>query len=273
MSEHLSAWIPVATQVLLAQVVLGSLLVAALAAALRWVPRLDAATRHTLWITALVCLLLLPFAPLAAALLGPRPASGPAATIPGDTTGNAQAIVAAAAPPAASGSAPARFQGAPGAPGPITRWRQTAEPLLAVWLAAWVGLAAWRLLRLGLGYLEARRLHRRGEDAPDLQRQVDELVGRHRLRRRPEVRLVDGIAGPISMGLARPWIGWPAGRARGCEAATRHALLHELAHVARHDTLAVLVQRLAEALLVLSPAVWYVSRRLELERESASDDW
>ncbi|MEI9970671.1 MAG: M56 family metallopeptidase [Ignavibacteriota bacterium] len=49
-------------------------------------------------------------------------------------------------------------------------------------------------------------------------------------------------------------------------------LLHELAHVARHDYLVNLLQSLVEGLLFYHPAVWWVSRAVRTERENCCDD-
>ena len=52
-----------------------------------------------------------------------------------------------------------------------------------------------------------------------------------------------------------------------------HAILtHELAHLRRYDHLVNLLQRVVEALLFFHPAVWYVSRRISIERENCCDD-
>ncbi len=47
---------------------------------------------------------------------------------------------------------------------------------------------------------------------------------------------------------------------------------HELAHIRRFDLLVNLLQRFVEAMLFFHPAVWYVSRRINIERENATDD-
>ena len=49
-------------------------------------------------------------------------------------------------------------------------------------------------------------------------------------------------------------------------------LLHELAHVRRYDLVANVLQRIVESLLFFHPAVWWLSRRVSLERENACDD-
>jgi hypothetical protein len=49
-------------------------------------------------------------------------------------------------------------------------------------------------------------------------------------------------------------------------------LLHELAHIRRHDYLVNLIQTATETLLFYHPAVWWVSRRVRVEREYCCDD-
>jgi len=48
-------------------------------------------------------------------------------------------------------------------------------------------------------------------------------------------------------------------------------LVHELAHIRRHDYLVNVVQSVVEALLFYHPAVWWVSRQVRLERECCCD--
>jgi hypothetical protein len=50
-------------------------------------------------------------------------------------------------------------------------------------------------------------------------------------------------------------------------------VVHEWAHVQRRDDLARLAQRLVVALAGLHPAVWWIERQLNVERETACDDW
>ena len=49
-------------------------------------------------------------------------------------------------------------------------------------------------------------------------------------------------------------------------------LAHELAHIRRHDYLVNVLQMLAETLFFYHPAVWWVSRRIRIERELCCDD-
>src|SRR5439155_16249804 len=47
---------------------------------------------------------------------------------------------------------------------------------------------------------------------------------------------------------------------------------HELAHIRRHDYAVNVVQTIAETLLFYHPAVWWLSRRIRIEREHCCDD-
>ena len=49
-------------------------------------------------------------------------------------------------------------------------------------------------------------------------------------------------------------------------------LAHELAHIRRHDYLVNLLQVVIETALFYHPAVWWVSRRIRIERENCCDD-
>ncbi len=58
----------------------------------------------------------------------------------------------------------------------------------------------------------------------------------------------------------------------GNEGELEQVLRHELAHVNRRDDWGNLWQQIIEAGLFFHPAVWWISRRLSLEREIACDD-
>ena len=50
-------------------------------------------------------------------------------------------------------------------------------------------------------------------------------------------------------------------------------VVHEWAHVQRRDDVGRLIQVAVRAIAGLHPAVWWIDRRLQLEREAACDDW
>ncbi len=78
---------------------------------------------------------------------------------------------------------------------------------------------------------------------------------------------------PIVIGHFRPLILLPASALTGLTPGQLEAILiHELSHIRRYDYLVNLVQAFIETLLFYHPAVWWVSRRIRIERENCCDD-
>ncbi len=74
------------------------------------------------------------------------------------------------------------------------------------------------------------------------------------------------------IGWWRPVILLPIGALAGLTPAQADAILvHELAHIRRHDYLVNGLQHAAETLLFYHPAVWWLSRRMRIEREHCCD--
>ena len=78
---------------------------------------------------------------------------------------------------------------------------------------------------------------------------------------------------PTVIGWLKPVVLLPASALAGLTPRQLEAILaHELAHIRRHDYLVNLLQTLVETLLFYHPAVWWLSRRIRVERENCCDD-
>ena len=78
---------------------------------------------------------------------------------------------------------------------------------------------------------------------------------------------------PAVLGVFRPVVILPASMLTRLPPAQVEAiLLHELAHIRRHDFLVNLLQTLAETLFFFHPAMWWISGKIRVERENCCDD-
>lgn len=143
--------------------------------------------------------------------------------------------------------------------------------IVGVWLAG-VGVFG---LRLAGGWIVARRLARQAvrPAAAEIQRLAVAVAERLGVRRAVTVLESSLVAVPVMVGWLKPVIVLPAAALAGLTPDQLESLIaHELAHVRRHDFLVNLLQSIVEALLFYHPAVWWVSRRVRMERERCCDD-
>ena len=78
---------------------------------------------------------------------------------------------------------------------------------------------------------------------------------------------------PIVVGYIKPVILLPTTLVTGMPTSQLEAILaHELAHIRRHDFVINMLQTLIETLFFYHPAVWWLSRRIRVEREHCCDD-
>ncbi len=124
-------------------------------------------------------------------------------------------------------------------------------------------------------WLAARRLRRTGVcvvPAP-LQERMRLLADKMRVSK-PVMLLESCLTDvPVVIGYFRPVVLLPLGLVTGLRPEQVEAILiHELAHIRRHDYLVNLLQSCVEGLLFYHPAVWWVSHVIRTERENCCDD-
>jgi beta-lactamase regulating signal transducer with metallopeptidase domain len=149
--------------------------------------------------------------------------------------------------------------------------------LPAFWAAAlfvlWIAVAAVALARVVAGVWQVRQIRRSCAEIP-VSELDPALVGLLAENRRPIRLLVSDKAHvPAALGFRNPAIVLPAWTLRDLTAdQLRPVLIHELAHLRRHDDWTNLLQKTVRAILFFHPAVWWIDARLSLEREMACDD-
>ena len=121
-----------------------------------------------------------------------------------------------------------------------------------------------RLCRVDVGEIN--------EENP-LRRRMETLADRLGIRRAIRLLQSKRVSTPMVIGWIRPVVLVPVGIMTGLSPSGLDAILaHELAHIRRHDYLVNVLQVLIETLLFYHPTVWWLSRRIRLEREYCCDD-
>ena len=131
------------------------------------------------------------------------------------------------------------------------------------------------LVRFVSGVLQLRRLGTRGlQEAPArLVAFTDNWRKYLSIARSVRVAVSSRISVPMMMGALRPVILLPLSAVSDLSADELEAiLLHELAHIKRHDYLVNIVQSAIEALMFFNPFVWLASSIVRREREHCCDD-
>jgi len=144
----------------------------------------------------------------------------------------------------------------------------------ALALAIWAAGGLFVLLPYLAGLLAVRRLERRSrplDGSTALAAIGRELTGLLGIARGVRLRLA-GAAPPMTFGVFRPVVLLPEEATAWPENKQRALLLHELAHVKRHDFVTHAAGRLALALHWFNPLAWLAAARLRAEREHACDD-
>jgi beta-lactamase regulating signal transducer with metallopeptidase domain len=198
---------------------------------------------------------------------GQQPAlsGAPAPAPPAAAEGGGDAA-APSPPPAAGTSASASPSPAPAAATRI-RW---PDVFVGVYLVG----ALLLLAKVAAEHLVVRRYARRARPAASgewklLLRSVAAAFG---VRREVVLLRSAGHAMPLTWGVVRPFVLIPTDADEWPPSRRQAVLLHEIAHVARHDCLTQTLAAIACALYWPHPGIWWAAHRLRIERELACDD-
>jgi beta-lactamase regulating signal transducer with metallopeptidase domain len=149
------------------------------------------------------------------------------------------------------------------------------EPLLPTVMLVWIIGVTMLSLRLLTGWIWVQRLRTHGATpAADAWRRMAARLSR-RLHIARAITLLEStlVDVPTVIGWLKPVVLLPASALGALSPPQLELILaHELAHIRRHDYLVNLLQTLVETLLFYHPAVWWLSRRIRIERENCCDD-
>jgi TonB family protein len=145
-------------------------------------------------------------------------------------------------------------------------------PYVAILWLATITLLSGKLI---LEIYNVNHLPQKNTIAPsqELQARFEELAKQIQVRITPRLLISLKVEVPMAIGWLKPVILLPANMLSGLSTPQLEMLLlHELAHIRRHDYLVNFFQTLVEILLFFHPAVHWVSKQMRNEREYCSDD-
>jgi beta-lactamase regulating signal transducer with metallopeptidase domain len=222
----------------------GTAVACAAALVLRAVPRVNAATRHAVWWLALAAVLALP-----AAHVVP---SATAVTLATDGIGRADAAIGLLLVPA------------------------IPEPVVTGALLLWMLMAVSGFFQVTRGCLAVSRLkHTSAPFDPAREARLPMwTAARSSGWRQVELRTSEDRAGACALGLGRPGVilVFRSLADELSDAALDEIVMHERAHLERCDDWLRLLQAVVLSVAGLHPAVRFLSRQIDIDREAACDD-
>ncbi|HEY4439087.1 MAG TPA: pentapeptide repeat-containing protein [Candidatus Elarobacter sp.] len=271
------AVVGVALRAIVASIILGGVLGLGVFAATRLLA-LTAATRHALWTMALLATAIMPVAGVGVSVARGLTAEAPLPLTPFPKT---SAPIHLLPPPHISKvtrTAPRETTAPPTDRLAVARglagWQPKVSRTIALGIVgAWMLGALIGLIGLLLSVLRVRGLKKRS--SPLEGALADELPWLTEVGPGREIylRLSYEIETPVAIGFRRPVILIPTELATvDGLTAIEPLVLHEHAHLRRYDDWTNMLQRVIERIFWFNPILWYVGRRIALEREIASDD-
>src|SRR6266850_1917672 len=151
-----------------------------------------------------------------------------------------------------------------------------SSPDALPWLVeAWLIGVAFFSLRTAGGFLLLERQQRKQSIVVngrllEICHTLQDRLGLNRAIRFCECQWLEA---PAVIGWFRPVVLLPLTALTGLSEAQLHAVIaHELAHIKRLDSFVNAFQVVVETLLFYHPAVWWLNKRIRLERENCCDD-
>ncbi len=139
----------------------------------------------------------------------------------------------------------------------------------------WIFGVFFLIVKILSEYWLAQRLrkHSTNKYTNRLNEKANRLKQKIGLKKELKVFLSSKILSPITMGFLRPAVIIPSSLLSGLTHEQMEAiLLHELAHIKRHDYLLNIFQRVIEIFLFYHPVTWVLSSYISGQREKCCDD-
>ncbi len=157
----------------------------------------------------------------------------------------------------------------------IEGWLQGLAQYSSLITALYTLGLSFMVIKLSRSYYLLRQIRQTAQPAhAQLQQLLQEYSEAWRITRPLQLSVSAHITSPATWGWLKPLILFPAATVNHLSTTQLEAiLLHELAHIRRHDYLVNVLQSVTETLLFFNPFALWLSRQIRTEREHCCDEW
>ncbi len=138
----------------------------------------------------------------------------------------------------------------------------------------WIFIATILLVRVAVGLFELQKIRREAKALDSSLLTQTHILDLQKFSAGRNIQLLvsSNVRVPTAVGFFNPAVIFPEWTLKELSAQQQNVvLLHELAHLRRFDDWTNLAQQILKAVFFFHPAVWWIERRLTLEREMACD--
>jgi beta-lactamase regulating signal transducer with metallopeptidase domain len=161
---------------------------------------------------------------------------------------------------------------------PISMWsklnswvNQNTSEIVTVWT---IGVTLFLLKTvLGLIYLHYQEQRGRVIDMNDYNIDIKSYLKRMNIKKQVKFKSLDIAISPYTTGIFKPVIFFPmVVLSQLTQDEIEAILIHEIAHIQRHDYFVNLMMVLVESLFFYHPFIWWLNHHLQISREESCDD-
>jgi bla regulator protein blaR1 len=161
---------------------------------------------------------------------------------------------------------------------PISMWsrlnswvNQNTSEIVTVWT---IGVTLFLLKTiLGLIYLHYQEQRGRLIDMNDYNIDIKSYLKRMSIKKQVKFKSLDIAISPYTTGIFKPVIFFPmVVLSQLTQDEIEAILIHEIAHIQRHDYFVNLMMVLVESLFFYHPFIWWLNHHLQISREESCDD-
>jgi bla regulator protein BlaR1 len=155
----------------------------------------------------------------------------------------------------------------------IQRTLNEVSQLMPYVIICWIFGSILFMLRIASGWWYINRLKTTATVLEEWSDQLTDIAKQLDIQRLVRVAESNNIGTPMVIGFFKPMILFPTGLMSGLSTdQIESILIHELAHIRRHDYLVNLIQSIVESFYFFNPFVWMISNIIRREREYCCDD-